>query len=105
MQGDLAALSPTLGLTLYRVTQESLSNVVRHAPGAPATVRIHSSAELVTLAVTNPVSSHASFVEGGLGISGMRERVAAHGGKLEAGTTDGRCWRCRLTIPIDGFPT
>lgn len=100
IQGDLAALSPTLGLTLYRVTQESLSNVVRHAPGAPARVRIHSSAQLVTLAVTNPVSNHASLVEGGRGISGMRERVAAHGGMLDVGTANGE-WFVRVTTPIE----
>lgn len=100
VEGDLAAVSATLGLALYRVTQESLSNVVRHAPGAPATVRIHSSARLVTLAVTNPVSNCEPFVEGGRGISGMRERVAAHGGVLDVGAADGE-WFVRLAAPTE----
>ncbi len=100
VRGDVAALSPTLGLTLYRVTQESLSNVIRHAPGASASVGIRASAQLVSLSVRNSVVNSATVVTGGRGISGMRERVAAHGGTLDAGTTDGQ-WFVRLTVPIE----
>ncbi len=98
VRGDLASLSPGLGLALFRVTQESLSNVIRHAPGASASVGIHASASKVTLTVTNPISNGLSRPEWGRGIHGMRERAVAHHGTFDAGARDGQ-WIVRLAIP------
>jgi len=98
VQGDLAPLSPALGLALYRVTQESLSNAVRHAPGASASVRIHASPTDVTLTVTNLVSNGQPPSEWGRGIRGMRERALAQHGTLDAGPRDGQ-WVVRLVMP------
>lgn len=98
VQGDLAPVSPALGLALYRVTQESLSNVVRHAPGASASVRIQASPADVTLTVTNPVANGQPPSEWGRGIRGMRERAAAQRGTIDAGAHDGQ-WVVRLVMP------
>jgi signal transduction histidine kinase len=86
-------LSPALELTLYRVVQEALTNVVRHAPHARATVDLTASAVQVRLEVTDDGGS-AGRTAGdqerpgipgtGHGIVGMRERIGAFGGRLVA---------------------
>ena len=85
--GDVGDLSEALSLTGYRIVQEALSNVVRHAPGAPVDVTVDSSPETIAITVVNgPSSSGPSTTptEGGLGLAGMRERVKLLGGRLEA---------------------
>jgi signal transduction histidine kinase len=96
--GDLSGLSPTVGLALYRVAQESLSNVVRHAPNAAAHVRVHVRPEVVDLTVTNPVANGAGPPGAGRGIRGMQERASAEHGALWAGP-DADTWRVTLSIP------
>jgi signal transduction histidine kinase len=86
-------LSPTLELTLYRVVQEALTNVVRHAPQTRATVDLTVSAAQVRLEVADDGGS-AGRAAGdqerpgipgtGHGIVGMRERIGAFGGRLVA---------------------
>jgi signal transduction histidine kinase len=98
VHGNLASLSPALGLALYRVTQESLSNVIRHAPGKPASVGIRASPTDISLTVTNPISNGEPPSEWGRGIRGMRERAVAQHGTFDAGARDGR-WIVRLVMP------
>jgi len=72
-------------LTIYRVVQESLTNVRKHAgPGAAVTVEVEVADE-VRVAVTDTGQATAPVAEGGLGLVGMGERVAVHGGTLTAG--------------------
>ncbi|WP_019203835.1 sensor histidine kinase [Tsukamurella sp. 1534] len=93
LEGDLAAPAPSVGAAAYRVVQESLSNAVRHAPGARVTVRIR---------VDGPRSIAVEVVDGGpavrqaparpgggFGLVGMRERVTATGGSFAAGPAGG----------------
>jgi signal transduction histidine kinase len=98
--GHLEALSPAIGLALYRVTQESLSNVVRHAPGAAASVRIDAAGSDIRLTVTNPVTNGAPARGWGRGLRGMRERAVAHEGSFDAGAHDGQ-WTVRVAIPTE----
>jgi signal transduction histidine kinase len=86
-------LSPALELTLYRVVQEALTNVVRHAPHARATVDLMVSATQVRLEVADDGGSAGRTADGperpgipgtGHGIAGMRERIGAFGGRLVA---------------------
>ncbi|WP_200962195.1 sensor histidine kinase [Mycobacterium sp. Root265] len=86
---DDVRLSPAVGLTVYRVVQEALTNVARHAgPGADARVQIGSASRELVITVTNtgavPATAHP-----GRGLTGMRERVEAIGGTLQAGPVDG----------------
>ena len=96
--GDLTALPPTVGLALYRVTQESLSNAVRHAPGQPAAVCIVVNSGSVELEVTNRLGSPVPASAAGRGIVGMSERAAALGGTLVAGP-EREHWRVRMVSP------
>jgi signal transduction histidine kinase len=85
-------LSPALELTVYRVVQEALTNVVRHAPGARATVEVAASAEQIRLEVSDEGLSgrpadappRPPIPGTGHGIVGMRERIVAFGGSLLA---------------------
>ena len=103
-------LSPALELTLYRVVQEALTNVVRHAPQARATVDLTVSAAQVRLEVADdggPAGPTAGDQERpgipgtGHGIAGMRERIGAFGGWLVAEPL-ARGFRVRAEVPIEG---
>ncbi|MEV5767863.1 histidine kinase [Micromonospora sp. NPDC052213] len=76
--------------TAYRFVQEALTNVHRHAPGAPTRVRIQQTAHLLRLSVRNgrgrPVTD-ASLPAGGHGLLGLAERVRLVGGEFTAGPT------------------
>ncbi|GAB3384979.1 histidine kinase [Humibacter soli] len=103
---DVASLDPVTSLTVYRVVQESLSNVARHATGADTLVTLRQTDGVINIEVRNGVPDRApdaaggaSETGGGHGIRGMRERVGLHGGTLEAeGTHDGG-FAVRATIP------
>ncbi|GAA2289034.1 histidine kinase [Actinomadura luteofluorescens] len=102
-RGDLGTVDPAVGLTIFRVVQEALSNTARHAPGASAAVVVdvrHGAAQ-VTVTDPGPAEARARSSGGGLGLLGMRERVTALGGTLRAGP-DGTGWTVRATIPLAG---
>ena len=99
MSGTDRPLSPALELSVYRVIQEALTNVVRHAPGARAAVSLSISDREILLDVTDdggPAGPPGSPAVGerqtgpGHGIVGMRERIAAFGGWLAAEPLAGR---------------
>ena len=98
-------LSPALELTVYRVVQEALTNVVKHAPGAPATVDVAVCGKDIRIEVTDGGSpaGHGcgtGFLPGH-GIVGMRERVAAFGGSLDAGPRPGGGFRVLAEVPAE----
>jgi signal transduction histidine kinase len=104
-------LSPALELSVYRVVQEALTNVVKHAPGARATVDVIVSSAEVRVEVSDdgrPAGSAAASGDvqsrpaPGQGIRGMRERVAAFGGSLTAEPLAPRGFGVLARIPIDG---
>src|SRR5262249_6827469 len=99
VDGDLSSLSSSTGLALYRVTQESLSSVARHAPGQHAVVRLSVGAHDVQLDVSNELNG-ATPPNGtsGRGLVGMRERAHALGGTVDAGPERDH-WRVRMTLP------
>jgi signal transduction histidine kinase len=98
-RGDPFELSAEAGLALYRAAQEALSNVRKHAPGAPVDVSLLWAAGSVTLTIDDegggsPLAAPAS----GFGLAGMRERAELVGAELEAGPSE-RGFRVRLTVP------
>jgi hypothetical protein len=108
-------LSPALGLSVYRVVQEALTNVVKHAPGASAVVEVTVSAHDVTIEVADdggakasqslrPPPGQAPRSSSQHGIVGMRERVGAFGGSLAAGRAPGRGFVVSARIPLQGGP-
>jgi signal transduction histidine kinase len=97
---DAPDLAPAVQLVLYRVVQESLSNVVQHAPGASCRVMLRpTSLEVVN---ARPSAPPRGGTRGGLGLVGMAERVRATGGTFAAGPTPEGGWRVAVTLPADG---
>jgi signal transduction histidine kinase len=95
-------LPELIGLTAYRVLQESLTNVVKHTTDAKVTVRIKRSPAVLDLDVTNTPGSPGPTgpVGTGHGLIGMRERVATVGGKVTAGPTPEGGFRVHAVLPL-----
>jgi signal transduction histidine kinase len=105
LSGDTSALPPGAALTVYRIVQEALTNVIKHAHGSAATVQIRAGAAGVQVTVTDNGRYPAFTVAGDVprhGIVGMRERAAAFGGTLEAGPVPGGGFRVRAFLPSSG---
>jgi signal transduction histidine kinase len=101
LRGEERPLPSGLDLTAYRVIQESLTNVVRHANAERARVSIeYGENSLVIEVVDDGVSAQGRSSNGGLGIEGMRERVAAFGGSLETGPLAEGGFRVRAELPV-----
>jgi signal transduction histidine kinase len=92
-------LPPGLDLAVYRVVQEGLTNVLRHAGGAPTVVRISGRLERLVITVSDD-GTGGGGAEPGRGLLGLRERVALYGGAVDAGPRPGGGWRLRATIPL-----
>ncbi|MFF5288005.1 sensor histidine kinase [Paractinoplanes globisporus] len=85
----------------YRVVQEALTNVARHAGPATAEVRVEYADDLLTISVTDDGLATASLpVTPGVGLSGMRERVTGLGGTLHTAPRDGGGFVVRATFPL-----
>ncbi|QFZ24914.1 sensor histidine kinase [Saccharothrix syringae] len=102
--GDLASLPAGLGLGVYRIVQEALTNTLKHAgSGASATVRVARTGEQVSVEVADDgfgTPHDLVAVSGGNGLIGMRERAGVLGGTLEAGPNPGGGWRVRAVLPL-----
>ena len=102
--GTLASVPAASGLGVYRIVQESLANIAKHAPGATAHVRIDAGPELITVLVRNavpPVATPSS--DGGTGLPGMAARAEQLGARLRAGA-DGPDWVVELALPLADVP-
>jgi len=103
-----APLSPAIDLAAYRIVQECLTNVIKHAHGAATVVTVQQSARALRLSVANGTPSHAARAEaadgrqtsGGYGLVGVRERARAVGGSMSAGTTDEGGFRVAIDVPL-----
>ncbi len=105
IEGTDRRFSPSLELSVYRVVQEALTNVVKHAPGARAVVELIVSAGNVRLDVSDDGGPGAQAPRAGLGtghgITGMRERIGAFGGWLVAGPVAGGGFRVTAEVPVE----
>lgn len=100
--GDSAPAPATVQIAAFRITQEALSNAVRHAAGAPVTVRIQTDATAVGIRVRNaaPSVSSPAPTGHGHGLRGMRERAELLGGTLTAGETSEGGWEVTAALPL-----
>src|SRR6266542_1945453 len=103
-EGDSRPLPAPVDLTAFRIVQEALTNVHRHAGRASATVRVSYRDRDLVVQVDDDGRGASSngTAGGGNGIPGMRERVAALGGELEAGPRAGGGFRVLARLPLDG---
>jgi signal transduction histidine kinase len=97
-------LPPEVDQAAYRIVQEALTNVSRHASHASASVHLHYTPETLSIQVDDdgkgPVTSTGTRLSGpGLGLVGMRERVSALGGRLQAGPQDDGGFQVRAELP------
>jgi signal transduction histidine kinase len=102
-EGDVAGIPPGVELNAYRIVQEALTNVRRHA-GAVQRVQVSVARNNGTLTVEvddDGRGAAAASSPGGFGITGMRERVAAFDGRLTTGPRAGGGWRVRAVFPVD----
>jgi signal transduction histidine kinase len=106
IEGDARQLPPAVDTAAFRIVQESLTNVIRHAGAARATVAVRHGDGGVEIEVTDDgrgaVSGNGNTDGGGggHGLAGMRERVALLGGDLYAGTRRSGGYRVRARIPL-----
>ena len=93
-------LPAAVELAAYRIVQEALTNVARHAAAHAATVTVRSGDELTIEVVDDGVGGGAGMPSAGNGITGMRERAVALGGEVEAGPVPGGGFRVRARLPV-----
>ena len=103
IHGDARRLPFGVDVAAFRIVQEALTNVTRHAGSATATVRLTYGGRDLTVQVDDdgPGSEADGASGGGKGIQGMRERVAALGGELEAGPRPDGGFRVRARLPLE----
>jgi signal transduction histidine kinase len=96
---DTEGLSEGVGLSVYRIVQEALTNVVRHAaPARETSVAVAVNEEAVRIEVVND-GPRVEVGVGGHGLIGMRERVAVYGGTFVAGPQAEGGWRVSAVLP------
>ncbi|AEM85487.1 sensor histidine kinase [Streptomyces violaceusniger] len=97
-----AHVSPEVEISVYRVAQEALTNVRRHAPGAQADVRLDADSTWLQISITNTRGTNRAPVpaggQGGFGLIGLRERVEALDGAFHAGPLPNSGWEVRATF-------
>jgi signal transduction histidine kinase len=107
--GDVRAVPESVGVSAYRIIQEALTNVLNHAGRVATTVRVACTPAAVEVDVRNerPVAGHGPApasvrapATGGHGLIGMRARVAAYGGSLDAGALASGGFAVTARIPL-----
>ncbi|MFH8616358.1 sensor histidine kinase [Streptomyces sp. NPDC017979] len=101
--GAAQPLSPGVDLTAYRIVQEALTNVSKHALTTTAAVRLHYADDLLTLTVTDNGPPLQARGAAGYGLIGMRERAHAVGGHLHARPRDDTGFEVRAELPAPAY--
>jgi signal transduction histidine kinase len=103
-EGEARPLPFGVEAAAFRIIQEALTNVTRHAGHATATVRVAYGPRDLTVEIDDDGSGPATTnaTPGGKGILGMRERASALGGSLDAGPRPSGGFRVKATLPLDG---
>ena len=95
-------VAPALGLTIYRIVQEALTNIRKHAGEARATVRLSYGAAALTTEISDTGGGYSpDGTSTGHGLIGMRERVAMYGGTLQLDRTPQGGFLVRACLPLE----
>jgi signal transduction histidine kinase len=101
VEGEERALPPTVDVSAYRIVQEALTNALKHSAASRADVRVLYRPDALEVEVVDDGRAAAAQADGpgGLGLIGMRERAALHGGRLSAGPRAGGGYGVRAELP------
>jgi signal transduction histidine kinase len=103
IEGEPRTLAQGIDLSAYRILQEALTNVLKHAGRAPTTITLGYRADALELTISDRGDRQpAAALPGGHGIIGMRERVALFGGTLTAAPRNGDGFEVRAVLPYGG---
>jgi signal transduction histidine kinase len=107
VEGEQRPLPPTVDVSAYRIVQEALTNTLKHAGASRADVRLRYRPGELELEIVDDGRGAAAPVQtaGGLGLIGMRERAALHGGQLTAGPVPGGGFAVRVRLPTSDGAT
>lgn len=106
IDGDARPLPPGLELTAYRIVQEALTNIRKHAATSTARICISFSPNTLSISIVNEnAASLPSSGNGGHGLIGMRERASLYGGTLTAGPRPGGGFAVEAELPLPGTRT
>jgi len=105
VEGEQNDLPPGVDVSAYRIVQEALTNVVKHAGPARASVVVRYGRRTVEVEVIDDGQSSVNGNAVGYGLAGMRERVELHGGTLEAGRRSEGGFSVRAWLPLGTVPS
>lgn len=100
VSGPLGLVPDPVSREGYRILQESLTNVLRHAGPVPVRVRLAVMDGWLELEVANPLDGSSKARGGGSGLRGIRERASLLGGKAKTGPYEGE-WMVHASLPLD----
>ena len=101
VRGPRVPLSPGLDVAAYRIVQEALTNALRHGSSSGADVSVEYTPSALNIVIEND-AAEAIVVRPGHGLTGMQERAAVFGGRLEFGATAAGSFRVSALLPLDG---
>jgi signal transduction histidine kinase len=102
VQLDGAALPSAIDRAAFRIVQEGLTNVLRHAGASRARVGLRTTVDSLDIEITDDGRSEHVGASPGLGLRGMTERAAALGGRVDAGPHAAGGWRVHAVLPLSG---
>jgi signal transduction histidine kinase len=102
VQVNGAAVPSAIGGAAFRIVQEALTNVLRHADASSAHVRVHAHAGALDIEITDDGRADGTGADAGLGLRGMAERAAALGGRVNVGPREEGGWRVHAVLPLNG---
>ena len=101
VEGDLRSLPPGVDVSAYRILQEALTNIVKHAGPARASVAVRYGDRAVEVEVSDDGRGPLNGNCVGYGLAGMRERVELHGGTLQTGKNDRGGFVVKARLPLE----
>jgi signal transduction histidine kinase len=104
IDGTPGPLPHSVGLTVYRIVQEGLTNVARHSAARAARVSLRRDRNTLTVTITDDGPPRAVRLSGpgGHGLTGLRERVGGYGGQLHTGARPDGGFELRAELPVLG---